>query len=419
MRILYFAQWFDPEPMIKGASFVRALIDRGHEVEVVTGFPNYPTGKLYPGYSLSFHQEDVIDGVKVHRVALYPSHDKSSFGRILNYFSFALSAAIHGIWRARPFDVLYVYPPIPAALAARLVSAVRRRPYVMDVQDLWPDSVVKSGMPGVKWMERIIGAMCRIAYRRAARITAQSRGIAARLVERGQPPEKIEVIYNWADEMAARPRGTCDVAPYGFDGKFNVVYGGNLGVMQGLDTLVRAAHLAKQRVPNLQLLLIGDGVEGGRLRQLVGELGATNVRVEPGVARTEVGDVFAAADVLTLHLVDDPLFEITIPQKTQFYLAMGKPVLVGVKGEAAGFVTESGAGIAVEPCNVEAMAQAMTSLAEMPRDELAAMGERARAAYRHSFSFDAAIEATLEVLADAVRSTNRRLDGGNIVHRQL
>lgn len=419
MRILYFAQWFDPEPMIKGAAFVRALIDRGHEVEVVTGFPNYPTGRLYPGHRLALHREDEVGGVTVHRVWLYPSHDRSSLRRIFNYFSFAISALVHGVLRARDFDVLYVYPPIPAALAARLVGGLRGRPYVMDIQDLWPDSVVKSGMGGVTWMGGVLAAMCRFAYWGATGITAQSRGIAGRLVERGVPADKLDVIYNWADESAAAPLGNHDLAAYGFEGRFTLVYGGNLGAMQGLHILVRAAHLAVQRVPRLQLLLIGDGVEGARLAALVAELGATNVKIAPGIPRSQVGDVFAAADVLALHLNPDPLFEITIPQKTQFYMAMGKPVLIGMRGEAARFVTDAGAGIAVDPGNVEAMADAMVALAEMPRATLEEMGTRGREAYLRHFSFAAAMQATERALRKAVDRHARRNDGGGIAHDSL
>src|SRR6185312_15394395 len=167
-------------------------------------------------------------------------------------------------------------------------------------------------------------------------------GIKQRLIERGVPGDKIAVIYNWADETSAAPGGHCDLAPYGFSGHFNIVYGGNLGRVQGLDVLVRAANLARQRVPELRLLLIGDGIEGDNLRELVQQLGAENVRIAPGVPRHLIGDVFAAAGVLVLHLWDDPLFEITIPQKTQFYMAMGKPILIGVRGEAAEFVTQAG-----------------------------------------------------------------------------
>jgi len=402
MRILYLTQYFEPEPMIKGIKFAKALADRGHHVEVVTGFPNYPTGKLYPGYRLAFYRKEIIDGVVVHRVPLYPNHDASSVRRILNYFSFCFSAAIFSAFAARRFDVVYAYPPITVALAASFACWIMRKPFILDIQDLWPDSVVKSGMPGTGRMEAILSAMCNFAYRRAARIVSQSKGIKQRLIERGVPGDKIAVIYNWADETSAAPGGHCDLAPYGFSGHFNIVYGGNLGRVQGLDVLVRAANLARQRVPELRLLLIGDGIEGDNLRELVQQLGAENVRIAPGVPRHLIGDVFAAADVLVLHLWDDPLFEITIPQKTQFYMAMGKPILIGVRGEAAEFVTGAGAGIAVTPQNVEAMAEAMTQMAHMPPAELAEMGRRGREAYWRDFSFATAISATEDALRKAI-----------------
>lgn len=404
MRILYLAQFFEPEPMIKGASFVKALIARGHDVEVVTGFPNYPLGRLYEGYRLALHRKEMVEGVEIHRVPLYPSHGRSSLGRILNYLTYVVSATIYGIFAARRFDLIYAYPPPTVGLAAAAIGFVRRRPFILDVQDLWPESVVKSGMTGTSRMARAIGVMCRFVYGRARRIVVQSRGIAARLIERGVPSEKIDVIFNWADEEAARANGTCDLTRYGFEGRFNVVYGGNFGSLQGLDTLIRAARLAADRVPELQLLLIGNGVERDRLVALREELGAANVRIEEGVPRSQVGDVFAAADVLAMHLIDDPLFEITIPQKTQFYMAMGKPVLIGARGEAAEFVTGAGAGVAVDPDNPSAMADAMVRLARLPAAESAAMGARGREAYRDQFSFDRAIAETDAAIGRAVEA---------------
>jgi colanic acid biosynthesis glycosyl transferase WcaI len=402
LRILYLAQFFEPEPMLKGASFVRGLIEAGHEVEVVTGFPNYPLGRLYDGYRVSLHKREVVEGVSVHRVPLYPSHGKSSLGRILNYFSFVASASVYGVFFARKFDVIYSYPPPTVGLAAAAIGAIRRRPFVLDIQDLWPESVLKSGMAGTGRMAGILTAVCNFVYRRSTRIIAQSRGIAAKLVERGVPAGKIDTIFNWADEDAARAQGTCDLSSYGFEGGFNIVYGGNLGVLQGLDTMIRAAHLAAVQVPELRLLLIGDGADRGRLEALRDALGATNVRIAPGVPRSQIGDVFAAADVLALHLVEDPLFEITIPQKTQFYMAMGKPVLCGVKGEAGAFLLESKAGLSVKSGNTEGMAEAMVQFALMSQSERDAMGARGRAAYADHFSFTTAIEATDQTLSAAI-----------------
>lgn len=404
MRILYLTQWFEPEPIGKGASFVRAMIERGHEVEVVTGFPNYPTGRLYPGYRLRLHLADTVNGVAIHRVPLYPNHDRSSFKRILNYLSFVLSATFYGIFRADRFDVIYAYPPPTVGLAAAAIGLVRRRPFVQDIQDLWPESVTGSGMAGTNRMARILNVMCNIVYRRAARIVAQSRGMAARLVERGVPAEKVDIIFNWADEATLTPQSLCDPRVYGIGEGFTIVYTGNLGRMQELETLVRAAHLAKARAPHLRLLLIGDGIEGEALRVLASELGAHNVRIAPGVPKNQIADILAAADVATLHLRDDPLFEVTIPQKTQFYLAMGKPVLVCVRGEATDMVTEAGAGIAAEPGNPEAIADAMVHLAQLPAAELAAMGARGRKTYLRRFSLATAAEATEASLARAVAS---------------
>jgi glycosyltransferase involved in cell wall biosynthesis len=405
MRILFLTQWFEPEPAHKGLSFAKALKERGHELEVVTGFPNYPTGRLYPGYRIRMYRREVMDEIVVHRLPLYPSHNHSSLARSINYVSFFLSAMVYCAFRARQFDVIYAYPPIPAWLGAVIAGWLARKPCVIDVQDLWPDSVVRSKMPGTRKMESILHVLCNFVYRRAARIICQSNGIRQRLMERGVPAGKIEVIYNWADEAAAQAGGSCDVTQYGFEGRFNVVYGGNLGRVQGLDTLVRAAHRARSQAPQLQLLLIGDGVEGDNLRSLVHELGAENVKIAPGIARNLIGDVFAAADVLVLHLWDDPLFEITVPSKTQFYLAMGKPIIAGVKGEAAEIVSRAGAGITVTPEDVNAMADAMVQMTNASRESLAAMGQRGREAYWANFSFATAVAATESVLEAAVTAT--------------
>jgi glycosyltransferase involved in cell wall biosynthesis len=402
MRILYITQWFDPEPIVKGIVFTKALAERGHHIEVVTGFPNYPTGKTYPGYRVGFYKREIVDGIVVHRVPLYPSHNSSSFGRILNYFSFMASAALFAMFRARRFDVVYCYPPITGALAAIFAGWLSRRPFLIDIQDLWPDSVVKSGMAGTRKMEKILNLMCNFVYRRAAGILSQSNGIRSRLIERGVASDKISVVYNWADELAAGPAGLADLAPYCFDGKFNIVYGGNLGRMQGLDVLVRAAHFARERAPNLQLLLIGDGIESDNLKRLVHQLRAENVRIAPGVPRKMIGDIFAAADVLVLHLWKDPLFRITIPQKTQFYMAMGKPILIGVEGEAAEVVATAGAGVAVPSDNVEAMADAMMRLSQTPQRQLDEMGRRGREAYWRTFSFATAIAKTEAAFEGAI-----------------
>lgn len=408
-RVLFLTQWFDPEPAMKGIGFMRGLIDQGLTVEVATGFPNYPSGRIATGYRLRPYQREIMQGVAVRRLWLWPSHDASSVGRIANYLSFFLSALIFCLLRGRRYDAIYVYhPPITVGLAAALGGMITRRPFVLEVQDLWPDSVAASGMSGTGRMARILGPICRFVYRRAAHVVGQSHGMTARLVQRGVPADRASTIINWADEDLARPSGTYPVETLGFEGRFNLVYGGNLGRVQGLETLIRAAERAGREVPGIQLTLIGEGVERDRLAALIEEAGASHVQLKPGVPQTQIGDVFAAADVLVLHLIDDPLFEITIPSKTQFYMAMGRPILIGVRGEAADMVTAANAGLAAPPGDVEAVAKAMIALARLPPSEREAMGQRARRAYLDHYSFDRAVVATADRVR-AVIGTGRRL----------
>jgi glycosyltransferase involved in cell wall biosynthesis len=235
-------------------------------------------------------------------------------------------------------------------------------------------------------------------YRRAALIISQSQAMRETLIDRGVTREKTVTIFNWADENTAIARGEYDVGVLGFEGRFNLVFGGNLGRAQGLETVVRATLLAAREVPEIKLTLVGDGMERQRLAALITELGTTHVQLVGAVPRTQIGDIFAAADVLILHLLDEPLFAITIPSKVQFYMAMGRPILACVRGEAADIVTDCGAGLAVAPQDVAAMAAKMVEMARLSPGERAAMGRCGRAAYEADFSYASAMKATCACL---------------------
>src|SRR5690606_27764828 len=147
VRVLLLTQWFDPEPTFKGLVFARELVRQGFEVEVVTGFPNYPGGKLYPGYRVKLLQREFIDGVHVTRVPLYPSHDHGAIKRVLTYVSFAAALLFYGLFGAKRADVIYAYhPPLTVGIAAALIRFFRRIPVVYDIQDMWPDTLRATGM---------------------------------------------------------------------------------------------------------------------------------------------------------------------------------------------------------------------------------------------------------------------------------
>ena len=399
MRIMYLTQWFDPEAgVFKGLRFARALQAAGHEVTVVTGFPNYPGGKLYPGYRLRPLMRETIDGVRVVRLPLYPSHDSSWLRRSLNYLSFFLSALAYGLFRRQRFDLAYVYhPPITVGLAAGLAGLVRPLPLVLDIQDLWPDTMPATGMIKAAGAMRLLDLMCRVVYRRASVIVVQSEGMRRALIDRGVPGAKITTVRNWAgvepaSEPAARPMPS---------GGFDVVYGGNLGRAQALETVIDAAAIIERGRQDIRVHLYGAGVDAASLQARAAQLGVTAVRFHPRIPPAEIRPIFAQADALLLHLADDPLFAITIPSKTQVYLAMGRPIVAGIAGEAAELLQQSGAALIAPPGNPQALAQAICALADMPLQQREAMGQAGARFYRENLSFERAMDQTLAVLQGA------------------
>jgi lipopolysaccharide/colanic/teichoic acid biosynthesis glycosyltransferase len=242
-----------------------------------------------------------------------------------------------------------------------------------------------------------------------------SPGFKRRLVEEGVPGSKVEVIYNWPNETEARPHGDSDLTAFALRGRFNIIFAGNMGPAQGLETVLRAAKMIESAAPHVQFILVGDGIEADRLRAQAAETAAKSVRIMPRIPSSEIGNLLAAADVLLVHLKDDPLFRITIPAKTQFYLAMGKPILMGGSGDAADLLEKSGAGIVVKPQDAQALAAGVLELARLPAKDLTALGARGRAFYEKELSAAKGILATLAAL-DSVASARRR---GSVVKRSF
>ena len=382
MRVVLLTQWFDPEPTFKGLTFARELVRQGFEVEVVTGFPNYPGGEVYPGYRISLIQREEIDGVRITRLPLYPSHDGSALRRIANYASFAASSLLYGLfWIKRP-DVIYAYhPPLTVGVTAALLRLFRRIPVAYDIQDMWPDTLRATGMMNNEKVLSVIEKVCRWVYRRVDHLVVLSPGFKCLLVERGVPEQKIEVIYNWCEEDGLNtPAGAC---PPGFPdaSRFRIVFAGNMGKAQALGAVLDAASILAALRTDICFVFVGSGVELDGLKREVANRKLANVVFIPRVPMNEVGAILAAADALLVHLKNDPLFAITIPSKTQAYLAIGRPVLMAVPGDAAALVRSAGCGVLAEAENPQSIAAAAIKLAEMPADERLMMGQRSRDYY--------------------------------------
>lgn len=402
LRILLLTQWFDPEPTFKGLLFAKELIRQGHEVQVLTGFPNYPGGKVYDGYAIRPFQRETVEGVSVLRVPLYPSHDGSSIKRVLNYASFAASASFGVLAGKRP-DVAYVYhPPATVGLPAFVAKWLRGVPFVYDVQDLWPDTL---GVTGMLNRPKILGAVGRAMagiYGSATRVAVLSPGFKKLLIERGVPERRIDVIPNWADEKQIDVRLPTEAraAELGFGETFTVTFAGNMGTVQALDTVLDAAALLRDR-PEIRIVLVGGGLDVDRLKQRAETMGLENVVFLARRPIAEIGEILTLSDALLVHLRKDPLFEITIPSKTQAYLMAGRPILMGVEGDAARMVENAGAGIAFEPENPEALADAIRRLHTLSPEERRGMGESGSRYYRERLALKVGAARFAESLEQA------------------
>lgn len=405
MRILAITQYFPPENVPIPTSIITGLADQGHQVCVLTGFPNYPAGTVFPGWRQRWCHRERQGSIDVRRVPLYANHSNSALKRMVNYLSFALSSAT-ARRLSRGADVIYVYATqMTPALGPWLWRITGGKPYVLHIQDLWPDSITGSSMVSGR-TERVIAGLLnlwlRSVYRHAAGVIGIAPTMASTLVSRGVPRQRAHLVYNWADGIApADPARGASVNASATE----VLYAGNVGDMQDLGTAVRAAHEARDA--GVVLTIMGDGVARGPLRSLAEELGAQNIRFEDPVRRDRMPEVYARADFALVSLKDIPVFRGTIPSKFQAALAAGIPVITTVQGDVRGIVEESGIGLAADAEDVRSLEAAFRTAAALGPPARAKLSQKAQAFYETNFSRESGI-AKIEVLLSAAANGTRR-----------
>jgi colanic acid biosynthesis glycosyl transferase WcaI len=400
MKILLLTQWYPPEPQKFRSDLAETLQTLGHEVTVLTGFPNYPSGNLYPGYRLRFWQRETIRGIPVIRVPLFPDHSTSSWKRSLNYLSFSMAAALLGPWLIPKPDIVYVFaPPLTLACPGWLLRKIFCVPLACEIQDMWPETLAATGMLQNR---RILGLMDRLGkwfYRRGGAIRVISPGFRDNLLGKGVPAEKIHYIPNWVDTEFYYPheydRELAEQTQLA--GRFNVMYAGTIGRAQGLEVALDAANRLRD-LPDVQFVLVGDGTDLTSLQQAARERGLTNVKFLGRHPESTMARLFALADVLLLHLRDEPLFRITIPHKTYTYMAVGKPILDAVEGDTAATVEAARAGLTCPSANAEALAATVRKFHALSASERNAMGQDGRRTACEVFHRDILVRQIAEML---------------------
>jgi glycosyltransferase involved in cell wall biosynthesis len=381
MRILFLTDNFPPEtnaPASRTYEHAKRWATAGHEVTVLTGAPNFPSGKVHAGYTNAIWRRETMDGIEVVRVWTYIAANEGFLRRTLDYLSFMLSAIVASAFLARPDVIVATSPQFFTPCAAWVVSLLRARPFVFELRDLWPDSIVAVGAMRETAAIRLLRRLEYFLYRRAARIVSVTQSFKQLLVANGIQAAKIAVVPNGVDldfyQPGPRPEELA--CRLGVQGRFVVAYVGTVGMAHGMGSLLDAARILRTD-QGVAFVIVGTGAEHSMLEDQARREGLTNVVFVGAVSKTEVREYWRLCDAAAVLLRDAPLFRHVIPSKMFEAMGMEKPIILGVKGESEQILIESGAGVSVPPGDASSLAHAVVDLAT-DRDRCAALGRKGR-----------------------------------------
>lgn len=389
MKILVVCQHYWPEPYPL-PDVCEELVQRGHQVQVITDVPNYPLGQIYPGYKKWKNRDEVHNGVKIHRTFTIGRRNNAIF-RFLNYFSFAFSSLIYALRFKEDFDVVYTNQTSPVMMSGGALAYGKKhhKKVVLYCMDLWPASLAAGGIPADSLIYRAFEKISAAIYRNADQILISSESFRSYLHEK----------FNISDEIIQYHPQYADVV---FDGNsstekdtVDLMFAGNIGAAQSVPTILKAAKLLENR-RELRWHIVGDGSELANCRRMAEEMKLENVVFYGRKDHAEMPEYFAMADAMLLPLIADPFISLTLPGKAQTYMAAGKPILGAANGEIPLVIERSGCGFCAKAEDEKGLADAVVCFLEYPDKER--LGRNARDYYQQHFErkeFMDKLEATL------------------------
>jgi len=406
MRLLVVSQYFWPEDF-RVNDFVVGMRERGHEVTVLTGLPNYPDGEVFPAFRADPDAFARFGDVEVLRVPLIP-RGRGAVLLMLNYLSFALTGTLLGAWklRERRFDAIFVFQgsPVTSALPALLFRRTKRAPVLMWILDLWPESLSAVGAVRSSRVLGAVGRIVRFIYRRCDRILVQSRAFWPSVVRDGGDAARIRYFPNWVEPVFQSGLEDVEPAPETrpFAGTFNVMFAGNVGEAQDMPAVLDAAEAVRD-LDAVRWLIVGEGRAMDLLRAEIARRDlADRVHLLGRHPVDRMPAFFAGADALLVSLRPEPIFALTVPGKVQSYMVTGRPVLGMIDGEGARVISESGGGLTAPAGDGAALGQAVRRLVGMSPQERRAMGDRGRAFALREFDRDALFDQFVTWAEEAV-----------------
>ena len=406
MRILIVSQYFWPENFrINDLAF--ALKEKGHEVTVLTGMPNYPAGKIYEGYTWWSKRRDDMAGISIVRVPLFARRESKGWQLAINYLSYAVSGCVFGSWMLskKPIDVVFTvnYSPVTVGIPAILMSWLKKAPMVFWVQDLWPQSLSATGAVRSPKLLAMVGNLVSWIYRHCDYLLLQSKGFEKPVLELGADTKQCYYFPNWAESLykpVELPKAAKERTEIPSDG-FVVMFAGNLGAAQSLEIILDAADSLKNE--SIYWVFLGDG---RRKEWLVGEAkkrGLSRIMILGHRPMDTMPAYFSLADTMLVTLRDDAVMATTIPGKVQSYLACGKPIVGALNGSGKEVIQQSNAGYCVSSGDSKGFSAAIKVMVNLEKKELEEMGKAARAYYLENFDRDFLVQQLEDWLQESIK----------------
>jgi len=387
MKILIISQYFFPENF-KVNDLAFALKERGHDVAVLTGKPNYPQGKFYAGYGLFSRRKEIHNGVHIRRVPVIPRGSASGVRLFVNYLSFVITSCVYILFHRERCDVILVFAtsPITVAFPAIVHRWFYKTNVLLWVLDLWPESVNAAGNIRSKWVHKMLTKIVRFIYKHVDKILISSRSFRSSIEEKGVPADKLFYAPNWAEELYENLQidhhKYVSLMPNGF----KVMFTGNIGEAQDCEALFDTAKRLNEMKSNVQLIMVGDGRKKAWFEEEVKKTHLKNVHFLGRFPTEEMPNLITHADALLVSLKDELIFALTVPTRVQTALASAKPIAAMLNGEGAFIVHEAGAGLTCNAGDSSAFAQILQGLSQYPQEKLDEMGKRGEQYYNQKFS---------------------------------
>ena len=372
MRILFLTHYFPPEvnaPANRTHEHCRRWVEDGHDVTVITGVPNHPRGIAFEGYENRWIQEERVDGIRVIRTWMYLTPNSGFARRVANYLLFALTAVLASFRAERPDLVVATSPQFFCGVAGAIVAKLKRRPFVLEIRDLWPKSIVELGQLGPGPVLSALEALERWLYRSASGIVVNTRTFRQHIAERGVDETDIELVYNGIDPTRFSPRPANEelLARHGLGDHFTVAYVGTFGLAHGLSLLIDVAERMRAQ-EKVRFVLIGDGADREKLEAEIAKRGLDNIVMLGLQPRDAMPDWIASIDLLLVLLRDLPVFETVIPSKIFEFLAQERPVVLAAKGEIRRMMQEAGGAMVIDPEDEDQMVEAIETVLAAPEE---------------------------------------------------